>query len=276
MKYQLICIDLDGTLLDRKQKINPRTIEVLKKAHQEGIHIVISTGRLYSDAEHYSKLLGVDSPIIASNGSIIKDTGERQSIYINGFDESLITRIYEVVNQHNQKLSVYTSDKMYISNFKIFSLIYYERLMNKGNNKTKLRYIFTKKHFKRILKKERNQILKCEVFDYNLERIETIRRSLKMIDAIETVSSVDFCIEITKKGVSKGDAVKILSEYYGINRQAIIAIGDSENDLTMIEYANMGVAMGNASEVLKNKANYITDTNDELGVAKAVEALLYA
>lgn len=275
MKYQLICIDLDGTLLDHKRQINPKTIQVLQKVHQQGTHIVISTGRLYSDAEHFSSLIGVDSPIIASNGGVIRDTGERNSIYENSFDEALIKKIQSLASQYKQKLSIYTSDTMYIGNFSIFRLIFFERLMSKGVKNTKLRYIISNRHFNRIIKKKRNQIYKCEVFDYNLNRIEKLRKELENFDDIEAVSSVEFCIEITKKGVSKGHAVKLLAEYYNINRDFVMAIGDSENDLTMIEFANMGVAMGNASDLLKEKADYITDTNDELGVAKAIDKLFF-
>lgn len=273
MNYQLICIDLDGTLLDHKRRVNPRTIEALQKVHQQGVHIVISTGRLYSDAEHFSNLIGVDSPIIASNGGIIRGTGERNSIYKNTFDEKLINSLFDLTIKYNQRLSVYTTDTMYIGTFKIFKIIFFERIMNKGIKSTKLRYIISQKHFHRIINKKRDQVLKCEIFDYNLELLEKTREALKGIEGIEIVSSADFCIEITKKGVSKGHAVKLLAEHYNIKREAIMAIGDSENDLTMIEFANMGVAMGNASNLLKERANYITDTNDELGVVKAIEAL---
>lgn len=274
MKYRLICIDLDGTLLDSQRNVHPKTIEVLQKAHQKGAHIVISTGRLYSDAEHFSNIIGVDSPIIASNGGVIKGTGDRKSIYESTFEEALILKLYDIVAAYGQRLSVYTSDTMYFGSFKIFKTIFFERLWGKGIKNTKIRYIFSERHFNRIITREKDRIIKCELFDYNRDRIEKIRNELKQIDEIEITRSIYFCIEITKKGVSKGRAVELLAQHYNIEQTEIMAIGDSENDLTMIEFAHMGVAMGNASELLKSRADYITETNDQFGVAKAIEEML--
>lgn len=72
MEYKLICIDVDGTLLNSKHRITNRTKDMILKAHELGVHIVISTGRMYTDAEYYSNLIGVKSPVIASNGAFIK------------------------------------------------------------------------------------------------------------------------------------------------------------------------------------------------------------
>ena len=77
--------------------------------------------------------------------------------------------------------------------------------------------------------------------------------------------------EVMNKGVSKGNAVKILADYYGINSEQVICIGDSENDLSMIKFAGLGVAMGNGSQVVKEAAQYITDSNNCDGVAKVIE-----
>ncbi|MFU0825856.1 MAG: hypothetical protein ACFWTK_12930 [Clostridium sp.] len=77
-----------------------------------------------------------------------------------------------------------------------------------------------------------------------------------------------------KKGISKGNAVKILAEFYGLKREEVICIGDGENDLSMIKYAGLGIAMGNAPDYVKKEADYITETNDEDGVAKAIEKFI--
>ena len=81
MAYKLVCIDVDGTLLNSKHKITPRTREVLIKAHKKGIQIVVCTGRMYTDAEYFSNLIGVKSPVIASNGAFIKEKDNDQVIF---------------------------------------------------------------------------------------------------------------------------------------------------------------------------------------------------
>ncbi len=81
-------------------------------------------------------------------------------------------------------------------------------------------------------------------------------------------------LEVMNKGVTKGNAVKILAQMYGIDRKEIIAIGDNENDMSMIEYAGLGIAMGNAEEALKNAADYITGDYQKDGVAEAIERFI--
>jgi Cof subfamily protein (haloacid dehalogenase superfamily) len=108
----------------------------------------------------------------------------------------------------------------------------------------------------------------------NEDKLKEIRDELKEIDDIELASSSRHNIEITRKGVSKGRAVEVLGSYYNIKREEIVAIGDSENDLTMIEYAGLGIAMGNAIDVVKVKADYITDTNNNDGVVKAINKFI--
>lgn len=87
----------------------------------------------------------------------------------------------------------------------------------------------------------------------------------------EVASSNSDNFEMTKKGTSKGKAVEVLADFYNIKRDEVICMGDGENDLSMIEYAGLGIAMGNASSIVKKRANYVTDTNCNDGVAKAIE-----
>ena len=97
------------------------------------------------------------------------------------------------------------------------------------------------------------------------------KEELKKYEDLEVVSSSPSNFEVMNKGTSKGRAVKVLADILNINREEIMCLGDSENDLSMIEFAGLGVAMGNAEEFLKEKADYITDTNENDGVAKAIE-----
>jgi Cof subfamily protein (haloacid dehalogenase superfamily) len=92
---------------------------------------------------------------------------------------------------------------------------------------------------------------------------------------VSIVSSFSNNIEIMNHGISKGNAVKILAAYYGIKKEEIICFGDAENDISMLEYAGLGIAMGNAEAYVKEKADYVTDTNDNDGVAKAIEKYIF-
>lgn len=117
-------------------------------------------------------------------------------------------------------------------------------------------------------------MVKCELIFKDAALIDDLRNELKTIDRLEIVDSSKYNIEITRKGVSKGKAVEMLASLYNVKREEVLTIGDSENDLSMIEYAGLGVAMGNASDVIKAKADYITDTNDNDGVAEVISKFI--
>jgi len=127
---------------------------------------------------------------------------------------------------------------------------------------------------------EGDEILKCICIDEsaietkNYERLNEARKEILKVGGFEIESSFRNNFEVMCEGVSKGRAAKVLADFYGISKDEVMCIGDNENDLSMIEYAGMGVAMGNAEESVKKVANYITDTNNNSGVAKAINKFI--
>jgi Cof subfamily protein (haloacid dehalogenase superfamily) len=118
------------------------------------------------------------------------------------------------------------------------------------------------------------QILKSVVVDRDSGKIQRVRDSIEETGIVTVSQSMKDNLEVMNKGVTKGNAVKLLAEMYGIKREEIIAIGDNENDISMIQYAGMGIAMGNAEESLKSVANHITGDYQEDGVAEAIERFI--
>lgn len=269
MNFELICIDMDGTLLNKKHKISRVSKEALKKAYDMGIQIVISTGRMYTDARFYTNLLDVKSPVIASNGAIIKDIDNR-IIHKSTIKEDLPEKLLKLFTGFNAKPTYYTPEKAYTGNLFFYLVIQYFKITGMTERKLKIEYVGTWKKWSHILNIEKNNIIKCEIISEDKRKLAKVYDKLIKINEIEIASSAKHNIEITGKGVSKGKAAEILASCYNIEREKIIAIGDSENDLSMIEFAGMGVAMGNAIDIVKKKADYITDTNDNDGAAKAV------
>lgn len=269
IKYKLICIDMDETLLNKEHEVSERNKDVIKKAHAKGIHIVVSTGRGFANAEEFSKLIGVKSPVIASNGAIIRGIDKNQIIYKSYFDTRDCTRILDIFKKYKIKPYFSTPEKNYTGNLKMKILSERAKLCNKKLRKIKLEYVPFYKHWTKVFEQEKDNMVKCEIKCRDNVKINSIRKELQELKEFEVVS-FSARIEITKKGISKGKAVEKLARYYGIEREEIIAIGDSENDLSMIKYAGVGIAMGNAIEKLKENADYVTDTNDNDGVAKAI------
>ncbi|WP_425060235.1 5-amino-6-(5-phospho-D-ribitylamino)uracil phosphatase YcsE [Sporomusa carbonis] len=270
MAYKLVCIDVDGTLLNSKHKITKRTKEILLKAHKLGVHIVISTGRMYTDAEYYSNLIGVKSPVIASNGAFIKEKDHDKVIYKDVLGESLSLELLEIFRKYDITPYFCTPHKFYYGNI-MFKLFYVAtKILGRRSNKLNMEYVFSWHQWQKVLYKEKDDIVKCEVIYRDAGLINELRNELRNIKQLEIVDSSKHNIEITRKGVSKGKAVAMLASLYNLKREEIMTIGDSENDLSMIEYAGLGIAMGNALDIVKQKADYITDSNDNDGVANAI------
>ena len=125
-----------------------------------------------------------------------------------------------------------------------------------------------------VLEIYKDDIVKCIMFSISPKRTEKFRKRLDEIDGIVYYCSSFTGIEINAKGVSKGNAAKFLTNYYNFKREEVMCIGDNENDISMIEYAGLGVAMGNGIDKIKEIADYVTDTNENDGVSKALKKFI--
>lgn len=274
MKYKLICIDMDGTLLNSNHKISKISRNALRKASDIGVHVVISTGRSYLDAAAYSDLIGLNSPIIACTGAIIKEKHGVDVIHKSAIDEELCKELLKIFNNYNVKPIFNSVYKIYCGDLILKIGMEFMKIRGFINRNVKLDYIKDEEKWFDVFKQEKDNIIKCEIINRNGKKIHNLRRELENVSGIEITSSSNHNIEITKKGASKGKAIEILANYYNIKKEEIIAIGDSDNDTSAIEFAGMGVAMGNANENLKKKSNLVTDSNDNDGVAKVIDKLI--
>lgn len=276
MKYKLVCIDLDGTLLNSKRRISEASKKILKKAEELGIYIVITTGRTFLDAKDYSNLIGLNSPIIACTGAIVKEKHEPDIIYKSTIDEELSRKLLIILKKYNAKPIFNSLSKTYCGNLIVATIMRYLKFKGYVNKSVKIEFVKNSERWDEVFHSEKNNIVKCEIISRSKNKINSLRKELLNMNSIEITSSSNHNIEITTKGTSKGNAIKILADHYKIKKEEIIAIGDSENDLSAIEFAGMGIAMGNASDVVKEISNFITDTNDNDGVAKAIEKFIFS
>ena len=273
MGYRLICIDMDGTLLNSRKQISEKTKGSLLKAYQQGVHVVLTTGRTYVDAAYYAGLVGLRSPVIAVNGAYIQDQKSQQLIYQSTLNEKLALRVLAICKEFRMKPNFHTPDKEYYGSMSL-AMRWAYRFRNRtkvNQSPVKRKYVMSYRQWQKVIRKEQNTIAKCIIIDFNKKKLQRIRNELSHIAELEISSSGTNNIEINRQGTSKGKAVEILAQHYHIQREEIIAIGDGENDLPMIEYAGLGVAMGNALDVVKEKADYITATNDLDGVAQVID-----
>ena len=275
MKYKMVCIDMDGTLLGKGRKISNESKKVIKEIHDKGVEIVVTTGRIYNNAAYYSHLLGVESPVIAANGAIVREKNTNKVIYENPIKTEECIRLIELLYKMNVFFHFYTLDGIYCGNglTKFATQLYMTKQVGYDNLKIKYHVIKDLEKWKEFFRKTNGQITKCIAFSIKPNKIIELKKELDKLNGIVYFGSGLRSVEINNKGVSKGKAVKALADYYGFKREEIVCIGDNENDISMIEYAGFGVAMGNAIDSVKRLADYITDTNKEDGVAKAIKKI---
>lgn len=270
--YKLFCTDMDGTLLNSKGEVSDENKDAIKKAHEKGVKVVICTGRLFTSANYFADLIGVKAPVICANGAYIREKDRDEIIYKSVLGLENCRKVLDVLKKYDIFPHFNTPDTVFTKRI-IYSSASYEKI-NKTLPEDRRINIRVVEDWDNIFKENYNEILKCIAIDEDREKIQKAKLELQGYDDLEVVSSSSNNIEIMCKGSSKGRAVKILAEYLNVKSEEVICIGDNENDKSMIDYAGLGIAMENGDNSVKEIADFITDTNDNNGVAKAIEKFI--
>lgn len=265
MKYKLIAIDMDGTLLNSNNQVSERTRDAIEKAKNKGTHIVLSTGRVLKSALSYSQTLNLRNPIVACNGAIIVDEATN-IIYQRPMDNNLVKEIVNLARAKDIYYHFYDESKFY-SHIRVEEVV---KFYNEGSENTSID-IEVFDDIEEIIQLKNPNVYKFLFIDDNKNKLQSLRAELNRFENIGTSSSWSNNIEAMDFNVSKGEALRELCTKLKIRPDEVIAIGDSENDLSMLHFAGLGVAMGNGGEAIKKQADYITDSNDKDGVAKVIE-----
>lgn len=269
MGYKLICMDMDGTLLNDKKEVSERSKKAINKAHELGVKVVIATGRIFVSAEFYGDIIGVKAPIIASNGAYVREKDSDKAIYEKGLGYENYQLVIDLLKKYDIVPHFYTEDTIYTEKLVHSSLAY--KNANKTlpiNRQVKIEVV---DDWSRLFAERNPKIIKAMAVADDAKKIKEAKDEFIKLNKFQVVSSMKNTFEVMAKSTSKGNALKKICDYYGIDRNEIISIGDNENDISMIEFAGLGVAMGNAEQIVKNIADYITTTNEEDGVAKVIE-----
>jgi len=259
MKQHLIVLDLDGTLLTDNHTISPKTKQTLMKAKEAGHLIMIATGRPFRASNIYYQELGLTTPIVNFNGAYIHHPKNPswQAIH-SPIDMRVVHDVIDSVDKYQyENLIAEVIDDVYIhvedpTMMNIFKM---------GDPKVTIGN----------LRGNLNENPTSLLIHANENNVPLIRRHLQEVHA-ELIEHRRWgapfnIIEVVRKGLNKAVGVSLIAKDLGIPRDCIIAFGDEDNDLEMIEYAGIGVAMGNGINELKSIANEVTGTNNEDGIA---------
>lgn len=236
-EIKLIALDMDGTLLNNQQEVSKANREAINQAKDKGVQVIICTGRSIMTCHEYAKSLDLLSNLVTVNGGEIWDQGKL--LERNALQSEQVQWMWELSQLYGTKYWA-----------------------------TSIDHVWRNQMPHNILA---HQWLK---FGYEIEDTEIRQRILKQLKDkpfLETSNSSPVNIEINAAGINKAQAIMKVCERMNLSLDNVMAIGDSLNDILMIQKSGLGVAMGNAQEEVKHAADWVTITNQEDGVAEAIK-----
>ena len=269
-RIKMVGLDLDGTLLNEKKEVTPYTRAVLEKAIAQGIHIVISTGRPITGVPKELLELPGTRYVITSNGGRIIDMETGELIYDNPVPHDIAREVLKIVFDYETLKEIYFDGQGYVPQEELDHIEKYVPRIPVQE------YILrTRKPIADIWEKmdemDGKGVDKVHAIFARESEVELARERIKALNSVVISGSIGSNLEMNAPGVHKGNGLLALGKILGITREEIMACGDGGNDLEMIKSVGFGVAMENAIEEVKAAADYITCSNEEDGVAKAIE-----
>lgn len=272
-KIKLIALDLDGTLLDSQKRLSYKNEIILKQCIREGIWIVPCTGRIWKGTPEFLQQFPGIRYAITTNGALIEDVVEHKTLaeYKMSCDQAL--EILQMARQFHTMYDAYVGGRALGEDRFADHMAEYgiEVLVQEMIRKTRQ---FVPDISKFILDLG-EPVEKINYFFGNMEERARARAALEHRGDVIVTSSFFNNLEINAMGATKGHAILELAAMLEIAPEETMGIGDGGNDVTMIQMAGIGVAMGNAEEELKAMADYVTGTNEEDGVATAIERFVW-
>jgi Cof subfamily protein (haloacid dehalogenase superfamily) len=267
--YKLVAIDLDGTLLNFNKQISDIDKETINYALNSGVKILVCSGRIFAGARIFARYLGINGPLIACNGAIIKEVETDEVLYSDFLEFEACKEVIDFCKEEDLYFHIYAGDTMYTERLEFSSKFYWDK--NLTLSKSKQVDIRLVEDITKAIRNKSSNIAKIVAVSKDLEKLSSVRSRVANIKSLSVVSSNSDNFEVVNGGVSKGNALKFVAEKLGICKSEIIAIGDNENDCSMLDFAGLAVAMGNAEDYIKEMADYITLSNNDNGVSEVLK-----
>ena len=271
LPYSIIALDLDGTLTNSEKIITLRTFDALMKAQREGVRLVLASGRpTFGIAALANQLQLADygGYVLSYNGGRIIDWCEKTVIFSQVVDQKLVPILYDFAEKAQLPIVTYLPEAILASKNEgeylaeearingmpvVVAQNFVEEAMQIAGGSTKF-----------LIPGEPEQLIQLE---------SEMKAALS--EQMEVFRSAPFFLELPPKGIDKAQSLQRLLTHLGLERESLMAFGDGFNDLSMIQFAGQGVAMANAVEEVKSIADFVTTSNEEDGIAHALEQLLF-
>ncbi|MBC2064803.1 HAD family phosphatase [Listeria welshimeri] len=270
MTTQAIILDIDGTLLNDDKKISPETKKTLITAQQNGVKLILASGRPTTGMHLYAEQLEMETYhglLVSYNGAKVVDCQTKEELFNQTLTIAEGKAVLEHMKQFEVKVMIDKDDYMYVNN------VYDCYIPYKGEEINIIQYESRGGNFKLCEKEDLaafldyriNKILTAGDPDYMQKNYQAMMAPFK--NTLNCVFTADFYFEFTAKNIDKAKALDTVLTPMGIHTENIIAFGDGHNDITMVKYAGTGIAMDNAVPELKAVANSITLSNNKDGIA---------
>lgn len=282
---KLIASDMDGTLLNRDSQVSEENIKAIKEATSKGIRFVIATGRDYFSVNNIMKPFGIDCEYVLMNGAEYRDNNGKiiESINLN---KKKTKNIIDIINKQNMSVEIYTSEGIFSADteekslkeltFKIQTIRNIEKYEEAEVIAKNIINSFGIKYIDNVDKFINSEIdiRKIIAFYNDVEVIKETKGMLDKIDGLAVSSSFRQNIEVTDQNAQKGLILEKVISKYGIKKDETMVLGDSFNDKSLFTRFPISFAMGNALPEIKELGKYVTATNNEAGVAKAIYKMI--
>lgn len=261
-----VFIDIDETLTNSQREVTEKTKLEIKKCVENGVKIILTSGRSRREAMDFQEQIGTSPYIVSSNGASAYDAENEVEIYNERIDPQMVLQLIKHSRENGYRIKLNYKDLL---------------VMNEAAYPDEKDKEVSYEELERVAVEE--QVVQCVITSTDFEKMKVFRDYIKnecVGIAVANESkrfknpdlkpSRNYYCDVASSKVSKGNAVKAVCEYFQIKPEEIVPIGDGENDLSMFELTPNSVAMGNSLPEIKEKANYVTASNDEDGVAKVL------
>lgn len=264
MKIRLIATDLDDTLLDHQCCISPRAREAFRRAQEKDIYVTIATGRMYRSALPFALELGIDVPLITYQGALVKTSVTQEVLYHRPVPGNLAGEVIRAGEKEGLTVNLYVNDRLYVNNDTPAARAY------AGMARVPMTPV---KDLLSFLNHDDPTKILMIGDEKKLDDL-WIQMEEKFGDTLYITKSKPQFLEFTHPQATKGQGLMAVADLLGIKKEEILALGDSYNDLELFRHAGFAVAMDNARDDIKREADYVTCSNNDDGVAEAIEKLV--
>jgi len=264
-KFKLIAVDMDDTLLSQDLELTDQVKEAVVAVRERGVHFTVSTGRMYRSAVRYARELGIEIPLITYQGALVKNSLSGETLLYRPLPLAYAREVISRVHLLGYHLNAYQDERLLV-----------ERDTLEGRRYSAIAGVEAEVVGDLLNYLDQDPTKLVVISEETLLDRLSAELTPQYAGKIHVSKSKPHFLEFSHLQATKGEALAHLAGYFGVKREEVMAVGDSYNDLEMLDYAGLGVVVANAREDIKKRAGYVTLLPYGEGVVEALEKFVLA